>query len=129
MTCLDVSCPRDPRDSLLTEHSSSVLFYVLLERVGCNIICSFDCMSIHGILATIALLAYAPSHLSRNTRFPAMWYVQPAKAQNSYLEFLSLKGGCIGSSASTFVKMPHCRKSHVACADPETGVLSEWVQI
>ena len=30
-----------------------------------------------------------------------------------YLEFLSLKGGCIGSSESTLVKMPHCWKSHV----------------
>ena len=30
------------------------------------------------------------------------------------LEFLSLKGGCTGSSESTFVKMPHCWKSHVA---------------
>ena len=28
------------------------------------------------------------------------------------LEFLSLKGGCRGSSESTFVKMPHCWKSH-----------------
>ena len=28
------------------------------------------------------------------------------------LEFLSLKGGCTGSSESTFVKMPHCWKSH-----------------
>ena len=25
-----------------------------------------------------------------------------------------LKGGCIGSSESTLVKMPHCWKSHVA---------------
>ena len=31
-----------------------------------------------------------------------------------HLEFLSLKGGCRGSSESTFVKMPHCWKSHVA---------------
>ena len=31
-----------------------------------------------------------------------------------YLEFLSLKGGCRGSSESTHVKMPHCRKSHAA---------------
>ena len=31
-----------------------------------------------------------------------------------HLEFLSLKGGCIGSSESTLVKMPHCLKSHVA---------------
>ena len=30
------------------------------------------------------------------------------------LEFLSLKGSCTGSSASTLVKMPHCWKSHVA---------------
>ena len=29
-----------------------------------------------------------------------------------YLEFLSLKGGCRGSSESTLVKMPHCWKSH-----------------
>ena len=31
-----------------------------------------------------------------------------------YLEFLSLKGGCTGSSESTLVKMPHCWKSRVA---------------
>ena len=30
-----------------------------------------------------------------------------------HLEFLSLKGGCTGSSESTCVKMSHCRKSHV----------------
>ena len=30
------------------------------------------------------------------------------------LEFLSLKGGCTGSSESTLVKMPHCWISHVA---------------
>ena len=30
------------------------------------------------------------------------------------LEFLSLKGGCRGSSESTLVKMPHCWKSHVS---------------
>ena len=31
-----------------------------------------------------------------------------------HLEFLSLKGGCTGSSDSTLVKIPHCWKSHVA---------------
>ena len=31
-----------------------------------------------------------------------------------HLEFLSLTGGCTGSSESTLVKMPHCLKSHVA---------------
>ena len=30
------------------------------------------------------------------------------------LEFLSLKGGCTGSSESIHTKMPHCWKSHVA---------------
>ena len=29
-----------------------------------------------------------------------------------HLEFLSLTGGCRGSSESTHVKMPHCWKSH-----------------
>ena len=29
-----------------------------------------------------------------------------------YLEFLSLKGGCTGSSESPLVKMPHCWTSH-----------------
>ena len=31
-----------------------------------------------------------------------------------HLEFLSLKGGCTGSSEYTLVKMPHCWESHVA---------------
>ena len=31
-----------------------------------------------------------------------------------HLEFLSLKGGCTGSSESTLVKMPQYWKSHVA---------------
>ena len=31
----------------------------------------------------------------------------------NHLEFLSLRGGCIGSSESTRVKMPHCWKSYV----------------
>ena len=30
-----------------------------------------------------------------------------------HLEFVSLKGGCTGSSESTYVKIPHCWKSHV----------------
>ena len=71
-------------------------------------------------------------------RYPTMWYVRQAKAQTSlyaqsdqslcssleysmtvklltehYLEFLSLKGDCTGSSESKLVKMSHCWKSHV----------------
>ena len=29
-----------------------------------------------------------------------------------HLEFLSLKGGCTGSSESTLFQMPHCWKTH-----------------
>ena len=67
-------------------------------------------------------------------RLPTKWYVRPAKAyaqsdlslclsleysmnvrllSEHHLEFLSLKGGCTGSSESTLVKMPHCCESHV----------------
>ena len=55
--------------------------------------------------------------------FPTMWYVRPLlvleyslniKLLNEHnLEFLSLKGGCTGSSESIHVKMPHCWKSIV----------------
>ena len=73
--------------------------------------------------------------------FPTMWYVRPAKPQinqtahmrslikslckslaysmrvklltEHHLVFLSLRGGCIGSSESSLVKIPHCWKSHV----------------
>ena len=31
-----------------------------------------------------------------------------------HLEFLSLKGGCTGSSEATLVKMSNCWKSHAA---------------
>ena len=47
-----------------------------------------------------------------------------------HLEFLSLKGGCRGSSESTLVKMSNCWKSHVAAqnfimeTDNDTGVLA-----
>ena len=37
------------------------------------------------------------------------------------LEFLSLKGGCRGSSESIVVKMPHCWKSHVTAHIIITG--------
>ena len=56
-------------------------------------------------------------------RFPTMWYVRPAKPAHTmivklltkhHLEFLSLKEGCRGSSASTLVKMSNCWKSHAA---------------
>ena len=64
-------------------------------------------------------------NMSRNMIFPAMWYVRPAYVQSDQslclsleysmivklltehqLRFLSLKGGCTGSSECTLVKMP-----------------------
>ena len=39
-----------------------------------------------------------------------------------HLEFLSLKGGCRGSSESTLVKMSNCWKSHAAAhIKPQIG--------
>ena len=39
-----------------------------------------------------------------------------------HLEFLSLKGGCRGSSGSTHVKMPHCWKSHALAQSKEMNL-------
>ena len=78
-------------------------------------------------------------YLSRDMRFPTMWYVQQAKPQISLrigavwsepllvtwifydcsaTDWISfgvpkLEGDCTGSSESTVVKMPHCWKSYV----------------
>ena len=78
------------------------------------------------------------TYMRQCMRFPTMWYCDQqslrsacAYAQSDqslclsldysmivklltehHLEFLSLKGGCWGSSESTYVKMPHCWKSH-----------------
>ena len=46
------------------------------------------------------------------------------------LEFLSLKEGCTGSSESTLVKMPHCRKLHVAAHMAKSQLfLCQWLLI
>ena len=76
--------------------------------------------------------------MSQCMRFPTMWYVRPASLRSAcayaqsdqslclsfeismivklmtehHLEFLSLKGGCRGSSESSNIKMPHCWKTH-----------------
>ena len=41
-----------------------------------------------------------------------------------HLEFLSLKGGCRGSSKSTLVKMSNCWKSHAAAHLKECQICS-----
>ena len=38
-----------------------------------------------------------------------------------HLEFLSVTGGCTGSSESIHVKIPHCWKSHVIFEMTDTG--------
>ena len=52
-----------------------------------------------------------------------------------HLEFQSLKGGCIGSSESTLIKMPHCQNSHVAaqmvltlCGPYATTAFISWCE-
>ena len=42
------------------------------------------------------------------------YYINIKLLTEHHLEFLSLKGGCTGSSESTLAKMPHCWKSHDA---------------
>ena len=46
-----------------------------------------------------------------------------------HLEFLSLKGGCAGSSESTLVKMPHCWKSHVAAHFVLKMLYAAYIQV
>ena len=60
------------------------------------------------------------TYFSRNMSFPTVWFVHTRSLESleyyvtvkllteHHLEFLSLKGGCTGSSESTHVKMPHC---------------------
>ena len=40
-----------------------------------------------------------------------------------HLEFLSLTGGCTGSSETTLVKIPPCWKSHVMAHNPTMSFL------
>ena len=44
----------------------------------------------------------------------ALIFYDSKATDRTAFEFLSLKGGCTGSSESTLVKMPYCLKSHVA---------------
>ena len=44
-----------------------------------------------------------------------------------HLEFLSLKGGCRGSSESTHVKMPHCWKTHATAHILNVEVIGRYM--
>ena len=46
-----------------------------------------------------------------------------------HLEFLSLKGGCTGSSESTLVRMPHLWKSHVTAYNLNFLEMTEFSKI
>ena len=76
--------------------------------------------------------------------YSTMWYVRPAKSfclsreystnikltTEHHLEFLSLKGGCTGTSDSTHVKMPPFWKSSknpIIAAIPENAFFSSLV--
>ena len=59
-------------------------------------------------------VVYTTSKASDQPVHTLLEYSMSVKLLTEYhLEFLSLKGGCGGSSESTLVKMPHCWKSHV----------------
>ena len=56
-------------------------------------------------------------------------YINVKLLAEHHLDFLSLKGGCTGSSESTLVKRSHCLKSHVAaklCCVPSAVKISFW---
>ena len=57
-----------------------------------------------------------PAHMHRLARaFAGSLNILSVKLLTEHhLEFLSLKGGCTGSSESTLVKIPHCCKLSVA---------------
>ena len=55
--------------------------------------------------------AYSQSDLSLCLSLDYFMIVKLLTEQHS--EFLSLTGGCTGSSESTLIKIPHCWKSHV----------------
>ena len=63
------------------------------------------------------------------------WIFFECKATD-WAPFLSLKGGCTGSSESALVKMPHCWKSHTAAPAAQiynylvqfSGMLHCWLQ-
>ena len=104
----------------------------------------FDCVKAIVSLTVMAFISrtvYIFLDLSRDMRFPTMWFMCdqqrliPACAYahtdqslcrtieysmtalklltEQNLKFLSLTRGCTGSSESTLVKMSHCWKSHV----------------
>ena len=56
--------------------------------------------------------AYAQS--DQNLCLSLAYSVNVQLLTEHHLEFLSLKGGCTGSSESTLVKITHCWKSYVA---------------
>ena len=46
-----------------------------------------------------------------------------------HLEFLSLTGGCRGSSESTLVKMSNCWKSHAASQIVDYVQTNKWINL
>ena len=124
---------------------------IRVNRATCGLLCTFPfsffwkseiaCAYKSTLLQRTLLKSFLHiPYLSRDMRFPTMWYVRPAKPQTSlriravWSESLlvtcifyersatdwtsfgvsNLKGGCTGSSESTLVKITHCWKSYVA---------------
>ena len=73
-----------------------------------------------------------PVRISDQSLCKALEYSMIAKLLTEHhLEFLSLKGGCRGSSESTHFKMSNCWKSHAAahmsCEIPVSVPVNEYV--
>ena len=73
------------------------------HEISDNVVCATSKASDQPALTPSLIRAFA-------SRLNILWL----KLLNEHhFDFLCLKGGCTGSSKSTFVKMPHCWKSHV----------------
>ena len=67
----------------------------------------------NNVVCVISITSYQLAHTHSLIRASARPFYECCATENS-LEFLSLKGGCTGSSESTLVKMPHCWRLHNA---------------
>ena len=56
--------------------------------------------------------AYAYAQSDQSLCLSLEYYMNIKLLNEHHLEFVSLKGGCTGSSESIHVKTPHCWKSH-----------------
>ena len=79
-------------------------------------VCSGSTLFASILNSSVMLGNYLQQTTSSDDIFRCIFFLGALRVKlltDHYSEFLSLKGGCTGSSESTLVKLPHCWKSHV----------------